>query len=84
MFLSDAMRKRLDVLMKEKNLTSYQVSYKAGLNPSVLNDFIRGRIACPRINTFYLICIGLGVTLEEFFKDSIFNEENIEIKDSND
>ena len=84
MFLSDAMRKRLDVLMKEKNLTSYQVSYKAGLNPSVLNDFIRGRIACPRIDTLYLICIGLDITLEEFFKDSIFNEENIEIKDSND
>ena len=48
MFFNEAIRKRLDDLMKEKNLTSYQISYKAGLNPSILNDFIRGRIACPR------------------------------------
>ena len=71
--------------MKEKDKNSkYKLSCDAGLNPSLLNDFFRNRISYPRIDTLYLICEGLDITLEEFFSDPIFNIENIEIKDSKD
>ena len=86
MQLNEAIRLRLENLMKEKDKNSkYKVSCAAGINPSLLNDFFRNRIAYPRIDTLYLICEGLGITLEEFFKDPMFNIENIEIeKDSKD
>lgn len=81
--LNEALKQRLDKLMEEKQKSSkYQVSCDAGINPSILNDFYRNRISYPRIDTLFLICEGLGITLEEFFKDSIFNIENIEVKDS--
>ncbi len=83
MQLNEAIKIRLENLMKEKNINSkYEVSCDAGINPSLLNDFFRSRTLYPRIDTLYLICEGIGITLQEFFNDPIFNIENIEIKDS--
>jgi len=85
MLLNEAIKLRLENLMKEKEISSkYEVSCDAGLNPSLLNDFFRNRILYPRIDTLYLICEGMNITLEEFFKDPMFNIENIEVKDSKD
>lgn len=85
MLLNEAIKLRLENLMKEKEINSkYEVSCDAGLNPSLLNDFFRSRTLYPRIDTLYLICEGMNITLEEFFKDPMFNIENIEIKDSKD
>ena len=79
MQLNEAIKIRLENLMKEKNINSkYEISCDAGLNPSLLTDFFRSRTLYPRIDTLYLICEGMGITLEEF------NIENIEIKDSKD
>ncbi len=84
MLLNEAIKVRLENLMKEKNISSkYEISCDAGLNPSLLTDFFRSRTLYPRIDTLYLICEGMNMTLEEFFKDPIFNIENIEVeKDS--
>lgn len=86
MLLNEAIKLRLENLMKEKSKSSkYEISCDAGLNPSLLNDFFRNRTLYPRIDTLYLICEGMNITLEEFFNDPIFNIENIEIqKDSKD
>lgn len=86
MLLNEAIKSRLNNLMEEKQKNSkYELSCDAGLNPSLINDFFRNRIAYPRIDTLYLICEGLNITLYEFFNDPIFNIENIEIeKDSKD
>ena len=83
MLLNEAIKIRLENIMKEKQKNSkYEVSCDAGINPSLLNDFFRNRILYPRIDTLYLICEGLGITLEEFFHDPIFDIENIEVRDS--
>lgn len=86
MLLNEAIKTRLENLMQEKNINSkYEISCDAGLNPSLLTDFFRSRTLYPRIDTLYLICEGMNITLEEFFKDPMFNIENIEVeKDSKD
>ena len=85
MQLNEAIKLRLENLMKEKNISSkYEISCDAGLNPSLLTDFFRSRTLYPRIDILYLVCEAMGITLEEFFKDPMFNIENIEIKDSKD
>ena len=82
MLLNEAIKARIDNLMKEKDIKSnYELSYNSSQNPSLLNDFFRGRIAYPRIDTLYLICEGLNISLEEFFNDPLFERENIEIED---
>lgn len=84
MLLNEAIKFRLQELMKEKNIKSnYQVTCKAGLHPSLLTDFLASRTLYPKIDTLFLLCIGLDITLEEFFNDPIFNIDNIETqKDS--
>lgn len=82
MQLNDAIKLRLEQLMKECNMSKYQLSCNAELNPSQLNDFFRGRICYPRIDTLYLLCEGMDITLDEFFRDPLFSIENIEVKDS--
>ena len=85
MQLNDAIKQRLDNLMQEKEIKSkYAISVDAGLYPSLLNDFYRSKIQYPRIDTLYLICEGMGITLGQFFDDPIFNIENIDVKDSTD
>lgn len=85
MLLNEAIKTRLENIMKEKNINSkYEISCDAGIHPSLLNDFFRSRTLYPRIDTLYLICEGMGITLEQFFNDPIFNIENIEVKDSKD
>lgn len=85
MLLNEAIKLRIKNLMNEKQKSSkYEVSCDAGLNPSLLNDFFRNRITYPRIDTLYLICEGLDISLEDFFNDPLFERENIEIKDSKD
>jgi len=85
MLLNEAIKTRLENIMKEKNINSkYEISCDAGIHPSLLNDFFRSRTLYPRIDTLYLICEGMGMTLEQFFNDPIFNIENIEVKDSKD
>lgn len=80
MQLNEAIKLRLKNIMDEKDKNSnYEVSCAAGLNPSLLNDFFRNRITYPRIDTLYLICEGLNITLGEFFNDPIFDIENIKI-----
>lgn len=82
MLLNEAIKLRLEHLMKEKNINSkYKVSCDAGINPSLLNDFFRNRTLYPRLDTLYLICEGMNITLEKFFSDPLFNIENIEVKD---
>lgn len=81
MLLNEAIKIRLKNLMKQKNINSrYEISCDAGLNPSSLNDFYRNKVSYPRIDTLYLICESLGINLQEFFNDSIFNIENIEVQ----
>ena len=80
MQLNEAIKLRLKNIMEEKDKNSkYEVSCAAGLNPSLLNDFFRNRITYPRIDTLYLICEVLNITLAEFFNDPIFDIENIKI-----
>lgn len=82
MQLNDAIRLRLEQLMEENNISRYQLSCNAGLNPSQLNDFFRGKISYPRIDTLYLLCEGMNITLDDFFRNPLFSIENIEVKDS--
>ena len=84
MQLNDAIKSRLAHFMEERHLSHFKLSCNAGLNPSQLNDFIRGRITYPRIDTLYLWCEAMNITLDDFFRDPLFDIENIEVKDNKD
>ena len=84
LLLKDAIKQRLENLMYDKNIKSkYELACEAGLNPSLITDFFNDRTKYPTIDTLFLICEGMNITLCDFFNDSLFEIENIVIeKDS--
>ncbi len=78
MQLRDAIILRIKNLIIENNLTEYSLSMQAGIPPSTLNDFFRGKVILPRIDNILHICEGLSIELKDFFDDPIFKDVEFE------
>lgn len=74
MQLRDAIIYRIKKLLNEYNLTEYALSMQAGIPPSTLNDFFRGKVILPRIDNLLHICEGFNIELKEFFDDPVFKD----------
>ena len=64
---------RIDELCKEKDLTYYTLAYKAAVPLSTLIHIIDGTTKNPGIFTIARLCVGLEVTLPEFFSTLEFS-----------
>lgn len=72
MSLSDAIRKRIEELMKQNGIKYVNaVSNLAGISNS-LNDFMAGKTDLPKIDTILHICEGFGIQLVDFFNSPLF------------
>lgn len=74
MTLSEAIGKRILMLLKERNMTQYRLCQLGGISRTTVNMIITGRVQSARIDTIYQIAATLEMSLEEFFADSIFDE----------
>ena len=79
MILSEAIKLRIDELLKEHNLTAYKLSYKAGISNSIISDCKRGKVKEPTISSIIHICEGLDIQLKDFFDSPLFND--VDLKD---
>ncbi len=77
--LSQAIRIRINNLIKERNLNVSKLSTMAGISRATLSKFLSGQRKYLRIDIIEYICEGLNIKLKDFFDDKIF--ENIEVKD---
>ena len=66
--------KRIVGLCKEKGLSYYNLSYKAGIPLSTLMHLVNGTVKNPGIYTIARLCGGLKITLAEFFDTKEFKE----------
>ena len=80
MQISRAVKLRLKRLLKENDMSEYNLSILAGISPSIINDFIRGKVSFPRLDNLLHICEGLNITLKEFFDDPVFEDVKAETK----
>ncbi|MDO4391483.1 MAG: helix-turn-helix transcriptional regulator [Clostridium sp.] len=76
MQLREAIVYRIKTLIKEYGLTEYSLSIRAGIPPSTLNDFFRGKVVLLRIDNILHICEGFNIELKDFFDDPVF--KNVE------
>lgn len=74
MKLIEAVAKRIDGLLQERHMTQYELSKQGGIPRSTLSVIIAGKLKTVRLDTIYQIVSTLGITLEEFFSDNIFND----------
>ena len=72
MLLSEAVRKRIIKLAKEKKITLHKLANLSGIPHSTLNSFMNGKSNSPKLVTLLHICEGFGIELKEFFDDVMF------------
>ncbi len=72
--LEKAIRKRIINLAEERNITINKVSTLSGLPHTTLLSFMNEETHVPRISTLLHICEAFDISLNEFFKDNLFNE----------
>lgn len=79
MFLKDAIEIRINNLCKERNITINKLCTICGITQSTLANLkVRSKTNISTL-TILRICRGLNISIEEFFHDSLF--ENNEFED---
>lgn len=79
MKISNAIAQRIINLCNEKEISINKLAIMSGLTQSTLQSIICGKSKNPTILTIVRICDSLNIKLEFFFKDSLFEQIDIEI-----
>lgn len=78
MKLIEAIGKRIDSLIKERNdFTAYELAKQAGMPRSTVWKIINPdltRVKTVKIDTVYQIADTFGMSLKEFFDDPVFDD----------
>ncbi len=74
MIITEAVKLRIEELLKQNNLTAYKLSYRSGMSASILSDCLRGKVKEPTISSIIHICEGLGIQLKDFFDSPLFQD----------
>lgn len=74
MSLSDAVRKRINYYLKQKNMSLWGLFKASGVPISTLSAFMNERTELIKLDTLLHICEGFGITITNFFEDDIFIE----------
>ncbi len=72
----NAVKNRILNLCEEKRMTIHELAIESGVAPSTVKNILYGKSKNPGIVTLKMLCDGFGISLEEFFNSSEF--ENLE------
>ena len=78
MKLNEAVRCRFLELLKEKNMTQYQLYMKSGVPKTTIGNIINCSYESVKLRVIHELCQGLEIDLKTFFDSPLFNEENLE------
>lgn len=74
MQLSDAIRLKINNLMKDKNVNVWYICKNTAIPCSTITTFLNGKTKLPQIDTLLYICEAFNITLSEFFNDDVFKD----------
>ncbi len=80
MTLKEAIIQRIFDLVDEHGLTVNSLATASGITQSTLNNIVNGRNKSTTASTIKKICDGLGITIQDFFDDPIFQDLEQEVK----
>lgn len=78
MQLNQAVSKRLQELLEEKDMTQYQLYMKSGLPKSTIGNVVNCTYDSVKLRVLHEICQGLEIGLNDFFASPLFEEMNLE------
>ena len=74
MSLAEAIKSRMQSLMKERKFTQYDFYVKGGIAKSTVSQVLNGTRQRVAIKTIYEMVSAMGVPLSQFFDDPVFSE----------
>ncbi|MBP3619031.1 MAG: helix-turn-helix transcriptional regulator [Clostridia bacterium] len=74
MKLHEAIGKRILDYCNERDITPNKLCTMSGVIQSTVNSIFSGRSQNPKLRTIYDLCVGLGISLEEFFACDYFKD----------
>lgn len=78
MKLNQAISARLTELLKEKQMTQYQLFIKSGVPKSTIGNVVNCSYDSVKLRVIHEMCQGLGVSISEFFDSPLFQEGNLD------
>ena len=78
MQLNEAVSARLKELLREQNMTQYQLYIKSGVPKSSIGNIINCAYDSVKLRVIHEICQGLGINISDFFDSPYFDEANLE------
>lgn len=79
MKLNKAFALRVREVLKEKNMTQYKLAQQTGLYHSTLTDILNCKYQTPNFKNMALIIRELGMSMQEFFDNKLFDFNELEI-----
>ena len=76
--LNEAVSRRLAELLKQNNMTQYQLFMKSGVPKSTINNIIHCSYESVKLRIVHELCQGLDISLRDFFDSPLFEENNLE------
>ena len=80
MNVSQAVAKRIEMLLKERNMTQYKLEQKSGVLHGSLACIMNGRNKTVTLSTVYMIAKGFDMTIVDFLNHDIFLSDEIEFE----
>lgn len=78
MQLKEAVSARLKELLRERNMTQYQLYMKSGVPKSSIGNIVNCAYDSVKLRVIHEICQGLEINISEFFHSPYFDEANLE------
>ncbi len=79
MKLNEAVAIKIMKIIEERNITINKLASISCLTQSTVDSLVNGKSKNPKLLTIVRICDGLGMSLSEFFNDSVF--KNVDRED---
>lgn len=79
MQMSEALKLRIEQLLKENDMKVWDLCKASGIPCSTLSTFLTGKTKLLKINTILHICEGFNIQLKDFFCDEFF----LDVEDDN-
>ena len=73
-----AVSTRLSELLRERNMTQYQLYMKSGVPRSTIGNIMNCSYDSVKLRVIHELCQGLEISVSDFFQSPLFEENNLE------
>ena len=80
MKVSQAVSTRIREILAQKNITQCRLEMNSGLSKGTLTSLMYARYNGVNLTTLLVVIRTLGISVDEFFKSPLFDEENLDLE----